>query len=47
MIDSNKQTLMITGASTGIGRACAIHFDRKGYKVFAGVRKDSDAHRIG
>ena len=37
---------MITGASTGIGRACALHFDKKGYRVFAGVRKDSDAESL-
>lgn len=33
---------VITGASTGIGRACALHMDRLGWQVFAGVRKESD-----
>jgi NAD(P)-dependent dehydrogenase (short-subunit alcohol dehydrogenase family) len=38
----NTRSVLITGASTGIGRACALHMDRLGWAVFAGVRKDSD-----
>ena len=41
----NSKTLksvVITGASSGIGRACALHMDRLGWQVFAGVRKESD-----
>ena len=34
--------VVITGASTGIGRACALAMDKAGYRVFAGVRKDAD-----
>ncbi|MFY4729799.1 SDR family oxidoreductase, partial [Nitrospira sp. BLG_2] len=34
--------VVITGASTGIGAACAIHLDRLGFTVFAGVRKAED-----
>lgn len=37
------KNLLISGCSTGIGRACALHFSNKGYHVFAGVRKESDA----
>jgi NAD(P)-dependent dehydrogenase (short-subunit alcohol dehydrogenase family) len=36
------KSVIITGASTGIGRACALLLDRKGFRVFAGVRKDAD-----
>ncbi|HUE75360.1 MAG TPA: SDR family oxidoreductase [Chloroflexota bacterium] len=34
--------VVITGASTGIGRACALHLDRLGFTVFAGVRREAD-----
>jgi len=30
--------ILISGASTGIGRACAVHFARKRHTVYAGVR---------
>jgi NAD(P)-dependent dehydrogenase (short-subunit alcohol dehydrogenase family) len=36
------KSVVITGASTGIGRACALTLDRNGLRVFAGVRKDAD-----
>lgn len=38
--------VVITGASTGIGLACALELDRRGYQVFAGVRKEADAQRL-
>jgi len=37
---------VITGASTGIGAACARLLDRAGYTVFAGVRRQADGERL-
>ncbi len=37
------QSVVITGASTGIGRGCALYMDRLGWRVFAGYREESDA----
>lgn len=35
-------TVVISGASTGIGSACALALDQRGYRVFAGVRREPD-----
>ncbi len=35
--------VLITGCSSGIGRAAAIYLAQRGYTVFATVRRDSDA----
>ncbi len=40
------KNVLITGASTGIGREIALHLDRLGWRVFAGVRKAFDAERL-
>src|SRR5687768_2262952 len=44
--DPGRGAVVVTGASTGIGHATAIELDRIGFRVFAGVRKDSDAESI-
>jgi NAD(P)-dependent dehydrogenase (short-subunit alcohol dehydrogenase family) len=36
------KSVLVTGASTGIGRACALRLDKAGFRVFAGVRKEAD-----
>ena len=40
------QSVVITGASTGIGHACAKYLLDKGYRVFGSVRKQADADRL-
>lgn len=39
----NRGAVLVTGASTGIGAACVRHLDALGFRVFAGVRKESDS----
>lgn len=40
------KNVLITGSSTGIGAACALHLDRTGWKVYAGVRKAADGDAL-
>lgn len=40
------RSVLVTGASTGIGRATALRLERSGWKVFAGVRREEDAEGL-
>lgn len=40
------QNVVITGASSGIGRACVERMSRAGWQVFATVRKESDREKL-
>lgn len=44
--ETSRKAIVITGASSGIGESCALRFDRDGYRVFAGVRREEDAERL-
>jgi NAD(P)-dependent dehydrogenase (short-subunit alcohol dehydrogenase family) len=46
MAGNSSGAVVVTGASTGIGRATALSLDREGYRVFAGVRKQEDAEAL-
>lgn len=45
-LDPRGRVVVVTGASSGLGRDCALHLDRLGFRVFAGVRKDADGERL-
>ena len=40
------KSVVIAGASTGIGAACALHLDQLGWRVFSGVRRQVDADAL-
>ena len=42
----NRDAVVITGASTGIGRAAALHLAGKGLRVLTGVRKPADGEAV-
>ncbi len=46
MESSTRGAVVLSGASTGIGRAAALRLARTGHRVFAGVRRESDADAL-
>ena len=40
------KSVVVTGASTGIGEACALRFHERGWRVFAGVRRHEDGDAL-
>ena len=43
---AEQKAVLITGATTGIGRAAAEHIAEAGYFVYAGARKDADMEEL-
>ena len=43
---SRRPAVLVTGASSGMGRACALRLVQEGFTVFAGVRKERDAQAL-
>jgi NAD(P)-dependent dehydrogenase (short-subunit alcohol dehydrogenase family) len=46
MTATTQKTVLITGTSSGIGRASALRLAKAGFRVFAGVRKQADAQAL-
>ncbi|MFF8535061.1 SDR family NAD(P)-dependent oxidoreductase [Streptomyces sp. NPDC015532] len=40
------RAVLITGASSGLGEACALHMSRVGFHTLAGVRRPEDGERL-
>ncbi|MGP8298374.1 SDR family oxidoreductase [Streptomyces inhibens] len=40
------RAVVITGASSGLGKECALQLEQRGFRVFAGVRKVEDGERL-
>jgi NAD(P)-dependent dehydrogenase (short-subunit alcohol dehydrogenase family) len=47
MTTPKQKSVLITGATSGIGHAAAELFGRKGYRVFATFRGDADGQALG
>jgi NAD(P)-dependent dehydrogenase (short-subunit alcohol dehydrogenase family) len=43
---ARAKSVVITGASSGLGRAAAVHLSELGYRVFAGVRSPASAAEL-
>src|SRR5690606_31274969 len=41
-----RGAVVVTGASKGIGRACALRLERLGFHVFAGIRDPADGDAL-
>jgi NAD(P)-dependent dehydrogenase (short-subunit alcohol dehydrogenase family) len=41
-----QKSIFISGASSGIGKALSLELDKRGFRVFAGVRNEQDAEAL-
>jgi len=46
MNEKHEKTVIVTGASTGIGLSTALLLSKNGYRVFAGYRKEEDGQKL-
>lgn len=46
METNSMKSVLVTGTSSGIGKSIALHLDKLGYKVYAGVRKVNDGEEL-
>ena len=46
MTNQAQPAVVVTGASTGIGKTIALALDAGGFRVFAGVRKEADGEKL-
>lgn len=42
----DEKSVLVTGASSGIGQAAALYLDERGWRVFAGIRQQPDADHL-
>jgi len=45
-VSGRPRSVLVTGASTGIGRACVLDLVGRGFRVLAGVRKEADGEAL-
>jgi NAD(P)-dependent dehydrogenase (short-subunit alcohol dehydrogenase family) len=45
-MSKDNKSVLVTGCSTGLGRSVALDLAARGWRVFAGIRKASDAKKL-
>src|SRR5512140_774008 len=43
---TTHRSVLVTGASRGLGQDMALHLARNGFRVFAGIRRSEDRFRL-